>query len=250
VAGSTESGARQSRFSQLAAELRRDILRGRYADGVKLPTEAELAVSHGVSRQTVRRAFHDLVAEGMVYRVAGRGTFARPRGEGYLVQFGSIEDLMGLPSDNQMEITVPLHPRVDVTTASRLRLSDDSVFQLEFRRRSADTAFVHTVATFPPHVGELLLTVPQLNDVGELTTETVIGLLHPLLENPVTETAQSITVASADEHVAESLGVEFGHPMLRIDRLYLDSEGQAVELAITHCVPESYSYRINLRRSV
>ncbi len=63
----------ESGYRILAREIRGQILRGRYADGRRLPTEAELSAAHGVSLQTVRRAFQDLVAEGMVYRVPGRG---------------------------------------------------------------------------------------------------------------------------------------------------------------------------------
>ena len=72
-------GRRESTYTVVAREVRNRILQGDYADGRRLPTEAELAERHGVSRQTVRRAFQDLVAEGMVYRVPGRGTFVTRR---------------------------------------------------------------------------------------------------------------------------------------------------------------------------
>ncbi|MFD0663827.1 GntR family transcriptional regulator [Thermocatellispora tengchongensis] len=111
------TGRRESGYAALARTIRNEILQGRYADGRRLPTEAELARRHGVSRQTVRRAFQDLVAEGLVHRVPGRGTFARPKDGAYIRQFGSIDDLMGLSMDTRMDITVPLHRRVDVTAA-------------------------------------------------------------------------------------------------------------------------------------
>ncbi|MFE4850635.1 winged helix-turn-helix domain-containing protein, partial [Streptomyces sp. NPDC056689] len=63
---------RDSAYVRLARELREAILRHDYPEGVRLPTEAELAASHGLSRQTVRRAFQDLVTEGLVHRVPGR----------------------------------------------------------------------------------------------------------------------------------------------------------------------------------
>ena len=40
-----------------------------------------------------------------------------------------------------------------------------------------------------------------------------------------------------------------GHPVLRVDRLYLDTDGECVELAISHFLPEHYSYRISLLRN-
>ncbi|MDT7730587.1 MAG: GntR family transcriptional regulator, partial [Mycobacterium sp.] len=55
-------------YQTLRDRIRGEISAGRYRDGTRLPTESELVAQHGLSRQTVRRAFQDLVSEGMVYR--------------------------------------------------------------------------------------------------------------------------------------------------------------------------------------
>lgn len=65
------------KFRVLAAELRRQIRDGVRAPGDRLPTERVLAHVHGISIGTVRRAFDDLVAEGLVVRRQGAGTFVR-----------------------------------------------------------------------------------------------------------------------------------------------------------------------------
>ena len=62
-------------YRTLATRIRNAIRNGEYADGRQLPTEEQLAASYSVSRQTVRRAMQDLVSEGIIYRVAGRGTY-------------------------------------------------------------------------------------------------------------------------------------------------------------------------------
>lgn len=243
------TGARDSAYLRLARELRSAVLRHDFPDGVRLPTEAELAETHQVSRQTVRRAFQDLVAEGIVYRVPGRGTFSAPHEEQYLRQFGSVEDLMGLSIDTSMRLVTPLRRQVDLDTAGRLRLQSDRVYKLAFLRIHEDTPFCHTTVHLPPTVGRLVENVSELVKPDADSQVTVIGLLDPLLPEPISEAEQSITVGTAPAEVATYLGCEHDQPLLRIDRLYLTSAGQPVELAISYFLPEHYSYRVRLKRN-
>lgn len=235
-------------YQALGQRLRDEIAAGTYSEGARLPTESELVAAHGVSRQTVRRAFQDLVADGVVYRVPGRGTYATESGHRYLRQLGSIEDLMSLSDDTTMEVLAGLARRVDVDAAARLRLDDDVVFSVTFRRLHAQVPFVVTRVHLPEAVARRVLHTAELA-VHAVSTSTVIALLEPHLDSPITEAAQSITVAAADEAVAAGVGCAPGHAMLRVDRLYSDTVGTPVELAVSHFLPEQYTYRVTLRRS-
>lgn len=242
-------------YQTLREQLREQIAAGRYRDGARLPTESELVAAHGLSRQTVRRAFQDLVAEGVVYRVPGRGTYASDPGRRYLRQLGSIEDLMSLSDDTTMEVLSGLRRRVDVDAASRLRLDDDVVFSVVFRRLHAGdpgadpgVPFVSTTVHLVPSAAAALSGAPELAD-GAVGTQTVIGLLEPHLDAPIAEAAQWITVAPADDAVAAAVCCAPDHPMLRVDRLYSDAAGRPVELSVSHFLPEQYTYRVTLRRS-
>jgi GntR family transcriptional regulator len=241
-------------YQTLRRRLRDDIAAGLYRHGVRLPTESELAAQHGLSRQTVRRAFADLVAEGAVYRVPGRGTYAyddsSSTGHRYLRQLGSVEDLMSLSDDTTMEVVSGLRRRVDVDAASRLRLDDDVVHTVVFRRlHGSDPGipFVLTRVHLPEPVARTVRGRPELFD-GATSSSTVIGLTEPQLGAPIAEAAQSITVSRADDDVVAALGCPRGHPMLRVDRLYSDASGAPVELAVSHFLPEQYTYRVTLRR--
>src|SRR4029079_13345134 len=94
-------------YQILREQLRDEIAAGQYSDGVRLPTESELVARHGLSRQTVRRAFQGVCAVGGVCGVPGRGTYASETGR-YLRQLGSIEDLMSLSDDTTMEVLAGL----------------------------------------------------------------------------------------------------------------------------------------------
>lgn len=67
----------QHKYTALASLLRKDIESGVYAPGQKLPSENELTLTTGYSRQTVRQAFGILERESFVDRIQGSGTFVR-----------------------------------------------------------------------------------------------------------------------------------------------------------------------------
>ncbi|MFD1811269.1 GntR family transcriptional regulator [Rhodococcus gannanensis] len=234
-------------YRLLANRLRGELADGVYSGGVRLPTEAELAVEHGVSRQTVRRAFHDLVAEGIVHRVPGRGTFASEATGRYLRQLGSIEDLMNLSADTTMEIVTPPRRQVDIEAASRLRLDIDVLYTVSFRRLHDAVPFVYTTVYLPETIGKAVADAPELA-AGASSTHTMIGLIEPHLAMPIVQADQSITVAPAPEAAASAVGCEPGHPMLRVDRLYSNELDEPTELAISYFLPEHYTYRVTLRR--
>lgn len=64
---------RSPRYQEIAAYLRGLVAEG--APGGRLPSEAELCARFAVSRMTTRQALQVLVAEGLLYRRRGQGTF-------------------------------------------------------------------------------------------------------------------------------------------------------------------------------
>ena len=66
-------------WAQVAGDIRADITTGRLRPGAKLPTELELSETYGVARNTIRRAITELVSDGLVIVMRGRGTFVKHR---------------------------------------------------------------------------------------------------------------------------------------------------------------------------
>jgi GntR family transcriptional regulator len=236
-------------YRALASDLREAIVRDELGPDRRVPTEAELSASYGVSRQTVRRALQDLVAEGLVYRVRGRGTFAMRSGGGgqYLRSFGSIDDLLAMSQDTVLEVVEPLRSRVDVNAAGRLDLPNDVVMEGVFRRLHADGPFCVTQVYLPPDVGQLVAGQRDLA-VGTRTNETLISVIEQVRGKPISRAQQSITAVGMPDDMAEALEVPPGASVLRVDRAYFDTEDRAVELAISHFNPDRYSYRIEMVR--
>lgn len=62
-------------YYQLKQVILRQIESGTLKPGDSLPTEAELCESLNISRPTIRQAFGELVSDGYLYRLKGKGTF-------------------------------------------------------------------------------------------------------------------------------------------------------------------------------
>lgn len=63
-------------YQQIADYLRDDIVRGIYPDGARLPSEAQLNETYGVTDRTARAAIRLLADEGRARVVQGKGAYA------------------------------------------------------------------------------------------------------------------------------------------------------------------------------
>lgn len=62
-------------YYQIQEILEEKILSGEWPEGYQLPTEKNLSEFFDVSTITVKRAIHELVNKGLLYRVRAKGTF-------------------------------------------------------------------------------------------------------------------------------------------------------------------------------
>jgi DNA-binding LacI/PurR family transcriptional regulator len=78
-------------YQQLRQDLLARIRRGEFASGSLLPSENQLCKQYGVSVTTARRAFLELVKEGVVQRMTGVGTMVSSRVRRVRLSFLSID---------------------------------------------------------------------------------------------------------------------------------------------------------------
>jgi GntR family transcriptional regulator len=245
------SGVGEPAYKALAGTLRDEIRTGAFPPSKRLPTDAELSRKFGLSRQTVRQAFGELVAEGLVYRVRGRGSFAvgGPDSTDYLRSLGSIEDILAVAKDVEAEMVEPFAPVIDVAAASRLRLRSDHVFRATVRRLDDNVPFAVSTVYIPPELGTRLSQDPRIATPGQRTHGSITTLIDEISDHPLVGTHQSITAVAIDPLTAPMIGCKAGDPGLQIERTYFDAIGNFVELALSTFNPTRYSYRLELRRN-
>jgi GntR family transcriptional regulator len=192
--------------------------------GTPVPSERVLAEEFATSRTTVRQALQELVGEGRLQRLHGKGTFvARPKIAQPLVLSSYTEDTRrrGAAPSSTVLSTVTDHE--DGETAARLGLApDEPLVRLE-RLRLAD--------------GE-----PMAIEQSHLSARRFPGLLDRLAERGSLyaalredfdvepfEAEETIETGAAGPVEAALLGTETGLPVLLLSRLTLDGAGQPFE---------------------
>ncbi|MGT2846918.1 GntR family transcriptional regulator [Streptococcus massiliensis] len=79
------------KYQQIEEDLKQQIISGKFENGDKFYTEAELIKIYGVSSITVVRALNDLAADGYIIRQQGKGTFVSRSRKHKLVEFSDVE---------------------------------------------------------------------------------------------------------------------------------------------------------------
>lgn len=79
------------KYQLIQNDLRQQIISGKFENGDKFYTEAELTKLYNVSSITVIRAVNELVKDGYLVRQQGKGTFISRSRKGKLIEFSDIE---------------------------------------------------------------------------------------------------------------------------------------------------------------
>jgi DNA-binding LacI/PurR family transcriptional regulator len=94
---------RPNKYKAIFQHLHDAILRGKYAEGQRIPSETQLSRTFGASRLTVGRALKELEIAGFIERRAGSGSYVKPQGKARRRTFGLLIAELG-----QTEIFEPI----------------------------------------------------------------------------------------------------------------------------------------------
>lgn len=209
-------------YVQIATQFRARIKSRLWPAGYRLRAEDELASDLGVARGTLRRAVQDLVDEGLLVQVQGRGTFvtgesgARPSVP--VTKAGSSSGAQLLQEGVDLTTTL-LAKRVDIAPPKG---SFPGGEVLSLRR-------LRSLAEGPDAVLEsqlLLAAAPGINDlsVDELESGPFYELLESKFNLTFTSAERFYVAAAAEAEIAQLLAVPVGFPILEFKQ-YNFAEG-------------------------
>ena len=233
-------------FRAVRGALLRAIEGGAVAPGDPLPSENELALSFGVSVGTLRRAVDDLVAEHILVRRQGRGTFvATHTSDRFLFQFFHVERADGLREPPAVELLSFERTRLEAEPAAALSLNEgDAAFVAENRLTLQGRPVVYDRLWLPANTFRGL-TEKRLRE----RPSTLYHLYQSAFGITVARAHERLRAVAADRSAARVLGVAPGAPVLQVRRTAVALGGQAVEYRVSTVHTHQHEYVNLLSRS-
>lgn len=189
---------------------------GKWKHGQVIPSEPLLAKRFGASIGTVRKAVDELVAENILVRQQGRGTFVTSFTRDYMLNvFFTIADKRSTTKElPQAEMLSFRRGRADLSTAKELGVAKGTaVFEIENLLRLGNE---------PVIVDHLRLPVSLFPDLSERIFQdresTIYGLYQSRYGITVVRTEEMISAVTADDKIRRLLKITRDPAVLKIIR--------------------------------
>lgn len=213
-------------WAQFRDAIRLSILQGTLPVGAKLPSEAEFGEQFGISRIVVREALADLVRNGLIYKVQGRGAFVatRERDEDFVSTVLGFSDEMERKGRSvRTQILIQALRAPTELEARSLGLTAGAQVVALKRLRSVDGELRLLVETAVP--ADL---APGLHRT-RLEDKSLYDVLRRQYGMRLVRAERWIDAVLADAPTCELLKLDQPEPLLRIESIAYGAKGRPVE---------------------
>ncbi len=236
----------QPLYKELKLRLTRDLMNGEWRPGQAIPSETKLAERFQVSVGTVRKAIDELVAEKILLRQQGRGTFvAAHTPDRTLFYFFHLVGKDGRKDTPDTEMLSFERARADATEAASLGIArGDRVMRIRnLLRLGGDPVVIDDIVI----AAQLF---PDLDEDGFGRREgTIYGLFQARYGINVIRIAERLSATLADVDTGGLLGIPPGTPLLRIARVAYTYHDRPVELRYSLVDTTAHEYLSDLVKS-
>ena len=217
----------QPLYKEVKLRLTRGLAEGEWKSGEAIPSESRLAARFAVSIGTIRKAIDELVAEQILVRQLGRGTFvAAHTVDRTLFYFFHIAG-----KDGPREL--PAH-ELRSFRRGKAEPEAERALQLERGARVCVVRNVLSLSGKPVVLDDITIPAERFPGLDEAALRARDGTLYGLYEARyrinVVRIAERLSAVPADADVAAILGVKVRTPVLFIRRVAYTYHDAPVEL--------------------
>lgn len=209
-----ESGTRGA--TSLGQMVRNHVLSkieaGEWAEGARIPSEADLVAQLGVSRMTVHIALRDLSAEGVLLRRQGAGTFVAPKtSQSTFLELRNIHaEIEARGNRHSAEVITLETVHCDLSLATELNVSPGmEVFH---------SVLLHRENGRPLQLEDRYVNPAFAPDYLNQDFTTITPNEHLMAAGPLEEVEHVIQAVPADDRTRELLEMQPGDPVLLMRR--------------------------------
>lgn len=233
-------------YFQIESDLREKIVSGEYQPGDLIPSERELVENYKVSRLTVREAIKRLVAQGIVKKIQGKGTYVTEYSPDYLVGPLNIISEVFLLSKYTIETKVLSSKKMkpDKEICEKLQLEEcenNDIFYLERVRYANGTPYAYVKCYLPYSYVENIETF-------DFTQATLYRTMEDYFRLELYEAYDVIEATTVNKRCANLLDLKPGAPVLLNQRTAYLQNGTIIEFEKLIQRSDIFKYRNKLVR--
>jgi len=226
-------------YREIARSIMQRLELGAWKPGEAIPSETRLKEEFGVAIGTIRKAVDELVAQGILLRQQGRGTFvATHNRDRQLFRFFHIERQDGYKE----------YPDVQLTGFERIQLSREVADKLALHEGDRAVRLRNTLSLEGKAVMIEDITLPEslFPRMTEKKLRERPNTLYKLYQDEyrisVVRTAQRLSAGVAPRDVARALDLPAGLPVLVIRRVAFAYHDKPVEFRVSYVDTRHHDY--------
>jgi len=232
----------QPLYKQVYDHLTARLVDGFWKPSEPLPSEMALAEQLGVSQGTVRKALNQMVAENLLERRQGKGTYvAEHTQESSLFRFFRLRD----PGGESLipETRVLSSSRRTATKTERGKLGLDAKAQIVELMR---LRFLHGEPAIVEKVIQPLSVFPDIDKEDSLPNALYI-LYQEKYGISIVSVRDELHATALPEAYAEHLDMAPHAPVMMVERCSVNIDGRVVELSQAYCNTDKFVYSVDLK---
>ncbi|MEM1189350.1 MAG: GntR family transcriptional regulator [Pseudomonadota bacterium] len=229
----------QPLYKQVYNLLTERLVEGFWKPSDSLPSEIALAAELGVSQGTVRKALNQMVAENLLERHQGKGTYvAEHTQESSLFRFFRLREPGG-------PLLIPV-TRVLSSRRRRATKSEQTALGLATKEELVELKRLRFINDEPAIAEMVLQPLSIFPDIDKV--ESLPNSLYTLYQErygiSIISVHDEVRAAELPKEYAAHLGLPVGSPVLVTERSSINIDGRVVEWSRAYCATHKLVYSV------